>query len=112
MSRGTFKCHGDRFVTLNDVEYYVEYEAYGTWYHDPGCMYLKNGDPGYPPEDDMEVEEIHCFVSYDDEDRAEEQVPEAIVTEITEMIEELIYDGTIDVDYADDWDDRDPPDWE
>lgn len=36
-----------------DIEFWVNYNdlrivTYGTY--DPGCMYMSNGDPGYPPE--------------------------------------------------------------
>lgn len=29
----------------------------GEYYYDPGCNYLSNGDPGYPPEEDWDPKE-------------------------------------------------------
>lgn len=29
----------------------------GKYYYDPGCSYLSNGDPGYPPEEDWDPKE-------------------------------------------------------
>jgi hypothetical protein len=30
----------------------------GSHYYDPGCRYLSNGDPGYPPEEDLSIDHV------------------------------------------------------
>ena len=39
---------------VTEVEAYLVIHFLSSGYHDPGCMYLSNGDPGYPPEGDEE----------------------------------------------------------
>lgn len=99
IKRGRWSGKGETYLVHNDVDYVVEYEASGTYFSDPGCMYLKNGDPGYPPEEDFEVTKIECMVKYEDLDRENEEVPEDIVKEITEIIQEKLESGDIDVEY-------------
>lgn len=41
--------------TEESVDIYVRYD----WYHDPGQMYMPNGDPGYPEESEIEIREYH-----------------------------------------------------
>ena len=37
-------------------------EGYFTRYYSDGCMYLQNGDPGYPPEDELEMDNFSCWI--------------------------------------------------
>ena len=54
--------HNDDFyITVKDVEWQLDFEAKGTWYHEDGCMYRRNGDPGDPPYDETEIEEINIL---------------------------------------------------
>lgn len=39
---------------LNCPDGQVEWTRSGSWYSDPGCMYRRNGDPGWPPESGTE----------------------------------------------------------
>jgi len=89
--------------------YEVEFSASGTHYYDPGCMYLRNGDPGYPPEEEFEVEDVVIEAVYDISEEAvaegkdtnniydsiDAEIKEAIAEEITEAL----YDGQYEVDY-------------
>lgn len=47
---------GEKGVEINEVVSDTEVGLIinGKTYYDPGCMYLANGDPGYPPEYDEE----------------------------------------------------------
>lgn len=42
---------------LGDI-YDINYHAEASGTYSPGRMYMSNGDPGYPEEFDMEVEEV------------------------------------------------------
>ena len=43
-----------------EVECTVRIKLKCSGYYDPGCMYLNNGDPGYPPEGD-DVREVQSI---------------------------------------------------
>ena len=43
-------------VEYKDKEYDVDVTALGTYTYYPGCMYRKNGDPGDPPEENLNVD--------------------------------------------------------
>ncbi len=58
-----FKSYYSGTVTVRDDEE-IEVEAVAEEYHDPGCMYRRNGDPGDPPEDSFEI--ISCEPDDDD----------------------------------------------
>lgn len=51
---------GDEHIT-DEYEYEFDFEAhirvFGSYYYDPGCKYMSNGDPGYPPESDWDPKE-------------------------------------------------------
>ena len=92
--------NGCRTYTINGREFECEFKAYGTYYYDAGCMYLRNGDPGYPPEEECEVAEIELLsiVEYEpDTDTDGVDVTTTLDAETCEQIEELItedcYDG-------------------
>lgn len=42
-------------VNTDDVDYTCEVAARATYKYWPGTMYRSNGDPGDPPEDDLEI---------------------------------------------------------
>lgn len=45
----------------------VEFTARGTYYYSPGSMYRNNGDPGDPPEEDIDVKSIDITCIRDEE---------------------------------------------
>lgn len=49
----------DLDIDVDGVIYSVDVEATATYSHDDGCMYMRNGDPGYPPEDDFDIDEVN-----------------------------------------------------
>lgn len=58
----------DTFVIEEGNQYEISFKAWAdAWYY-PGCMYLSNGDPGYPPDEGLEVTKIKLteVIKYDD----------------------------------------------
>ena len=88
-------------VMYDGVYYDVDVHAMGNEYHDPGCMYLPNGDPGYPPEDDIEVDVIEIEAVFD----GDEEV--TLTDELEEALEELcieaIEDGQLETEWFDEY---------
>lgn len=42
-----------------DAKFYkIDVEAHATYEYDPGCMYMRNGDPGYPPESSFDIDSV------------------------------------------------------
>lgn len=89
--------------------YEIEFSANGTYYYDSGRMYMPNGDPGYPPEEDFDVDEVTLDFVRDKSAEAikagtdEVDVYDSLDTETKELIEEAIvealYDGKYEVNY-------------
>jgi hypothetical protein len=86
-------------LIVNGVEYTIDVTAYADYYYDAGCMYMRNGDPGYPPESEFEIEEVNA-VWYD----AEGEEVEA-TEEMTTALEDYLQN-------ADGWESSDPSDEE
>lgn len=103
MRKSSVKWVGCKTYTINEDEYEVEFKAYGTYWHDPGCMYLRNGDPGYPPEEDIEIDdvEIESIFRYDPviDDGVEVVDDEEIEEAIEEAIIESCENGEVEMEY-------------
>lgn len=85
-------------ITINGYDYYVDFKYKVHGYYDPGCAYLRNGDPGYPPDEeilDVEVEWESC-------EPAEEDAPAVSNADVDEAVEakawELAEDGAFECD--------------
>ena len=62
-------------LEFEDKYYRVEVNAIAVEYHEPGRMYLSNGDPGYPPEDDFDLISVDAtWYLINDEDSSEIKV--------------------------------------
>ena len=62
-------------LEFEDKDYRVEVNATAVEYHEPGRMYLSNGDPGYPPEDEFELKSVDAtWYLITDEDENEVKV--------------------------------------
>ena len=67
------RCHFDDLeFEYEDKFYSIECTAYGTYAYDPGCMYMRNGDPGYPPEESLDVDEVEAIWYDEDGNKVEE----------------------------------------
>ena len=65
-------------------------EAVGSYYYDPGCMYLRNGDPGYPPEEELTVTDVNIKEVTDE--NGDILKPEQYDKELSEAIDEALYE--------------------
>lgn len=84
----------DLEISLGTFDYIVDVDAKASYYHDDGCMYLRNGDPGYPPEDDFDIEEVNVnSVKYEDEDgNMVEVTDEAILKQVEDKVWDYLSD--------------------
>ena len=66
-----------------------------SYYYDPGRYYMDNGDPGYPPEESFDIDDI--YITNDKKSPIPEWITDA-------LIEDIILDSGIlaeDYDYED-----------
>ena len=89
-----------------DDEYVADVTCTGNWWHDPGCMYTKNGD-GWPPDDGLDIDEIK--VNKVTKDGIEVPVTKEMEEAIEEVIEEFDWDNWSG--YCEDDDDCDYEPW-
>ena len=92
----------DLELEVNDVKYSIKVHAIGTYTHIPGRRYMPNGDPGYPDEDDLEIEEVEAYWSDESGNVVEttEEMDDALVSYLLEK-----------ADWENDYDD-DGPDYD
>lgn len=89
--------HYDGNITFKhkDEEYEATVHASGTYTFVKGRRYMANGDPGYPDEEDFEIDDVDVEAVFKDG----EEVP------YTEDMDSAIDSALYDVD----WEDDDPP---
>ena len=58
----------DLEITVGDTTYSVDVSAKANYWYQAGRMYMSNGDPGYPEESELEIEEIKATWYDVDED--------------------------------------------
>ena len=83
-------------LTVNGVDYTVDVTAHADYYYDAGRMYMRNGDPGYPPESELTIEDVDAV--WYDADGKEVEVTE----EMIDALEGYLQD-------TDGWEEDDPP---
>lgn len=67
-------------------------EAVGSYYYDPGCMYLRNGDPGYPPEEELTVTDVNIKEVTDENGDILEPEQYMNNKELLEAVDEALYE--------------------
>lgn len=84
----------DLEIEIDGVFYSVDVEATASYYHDDGRMYMRNGDPGYPPDDDFEIDEVNInSVTLIDEEGNESVITDAgLLKKIDEKVCDYLYD--------------------
>lgn len=93
---GTATYNNDELeITIKDKTYRIDVQATASYYYDSGCMYMRNGDPGYPPESEFDVEDVYSAWTLIDEDDPEKDIE----VEATKEMEEYLYDYLNDMDY-------------
>lgn len=89
----------DLEIELDGKYYIIEGTVYGTHYHIDGCYCLPNGDPGYPSEDEIDIDDIEIEDCYDEDNPDEE---------LSDEIAQKLYKKLNDIDWLDedDWEDE------
>lgn len=85
--------NGDVHFVVDGRGYVATVEARGTYYFRKGCMYLRNGDPGHPDEEEFTIDDVDVQEVRDAE--TEEVVPYN-ETEMYDALEAALQD-------EDDW---------
>lgn len=72
-----------------DKFYKVDVEAYATYEYDPGCMYMRNGDPGYPPESSFDIDSVDStwYLINEDDSLTKVEATEAMKDALREFLE-------------------------
>lgn len=110
MSCATYS-NDDLELDVGEKTYKVSVEATASYYYSPGRMYMRNGDPGYPEEEELEIESVDATWYEVDEDGNETEVnatPEMIST-----LDDYLNDLSIDawsLPEPDDYYDEEPDD--
>lgn len=84
-------------LTVNGVDYTVDVTAHADYYYDAGRMYMRNVDPGYPPESELTIEDVNA-IWYDADGKKVDNVTE----EMTDTLEAALQD-------EDGWEEDEPP---
>lgn len=84
-------------LTVDGKDYTVDVTAHADYYYDAGRMYMRNGDPGYPPESELTIEDVDA-VWYDTDGKKVDNVTE----EMTDALESTLQD-------EDGWEEDEPP---
>lgn len=79
-------------------------EGMYTYYHQAGRMYMKNGDPGYPEETELEQESFNCWVTsieLDDVEQEDMTLSNAEMEKFEAYMSEKLDKEAEDYDYDD-----------
>ena len=85
-------------LEVNGVTYsiYVTAEASCSYYS--GRMYMRNGDPGYPAEEEFELEEVEFTASYLEDET--EVTDKEVLKAISDELDEWLNDNSDKFDYV------------
>lgn len=97
-TKSDVKWEGIHTFIKNEIQYNAKFKATGTYWYDPGRMYMPNGDPGYPPEEEIEVQDI-VIESIIDENGDDVLDGLSRDTDFMESLEETISDKIYDGEY-------------
>lgn len=86
--------------TVNGYTVYFTATIRRMEYHTPGRMYMSNGDPGYPPEDDYDDPEIKSIDSVHVYDTEGIEVNDSVIP--TQVLYDYFKDN-FDEDNVEDW---------
>lgn len=81
--------------TYEGVDYNIDVYAVAGDYYLPERMYMPNGDPGYPAEEDFWIEKLDAKWYLDGDDSVEIEPTE----EMTEALEKYLCDGYVEFEY-------------
>lgn len=95
MSRNNAYWDGSVHITYDDVELDCDVLARGTYYYSPGTMYRRNGDPGDPPEEDIDVASLELEDVYIDGENIMHWLKDDVIKEIKDLCIEAIEEGQL-----------------
>ena len=72
-------------------DYTCDLRAYAEHFYEKGCMYSRDGDPGYSDDEDLEVTELEINGIWDADGNEVEETPE-IKSAIMSYVSALDYD--------------------
>ena len=110
MSCATYS-NDDLELDVGEKTYKVSVEATASYYYSPGRMYMRNGDPGYPEEEELEIESVDATWYEVDEDGNETEVnatPE-MISALDDYLNDLDLDSW-NLPEPDDYYDEEPDD--
>lgn len=84
-------------VTVNGEEYLCGVYAEANHWYSPGCMYRRNGDPGDPPEDELEITKLEVTGAVHLLDGDVEGSP--ATAEELELVRDAVTDDLYEMDY-------------
>lgn len=78
---------------LNEDEQ-VSFKAKAEHYFSKGCMYLSNGDPGYPDEEYFEITDLKVYEYLVWDEGKDSYVPKKVTPDIVSRVEDLCYSNS------------------
>ena len=98
---------GNVNVSYKGNDYIVKVKAKANYYYDSGRMYMPNGDPGYPPEEDFEVTDFEIYSVMDSYENTIEGF------DVTEDFKDCVLDELYEVNW-DEWEfpEEEEPDYD
>lgn len=81
-----------KIIKMGDKEFYVDGVAWGTYYCSRGRMYMSNGDPGYPDDEELTIDEIE--ITHIDCHIGEEEIE--VTPEDEKEIEDYLYEYLVE----------------
>lgn len=86
----TYYNNDDFEFTYEGKDYRIKLAAVAEEVHIPGRTHLSNGDPGYPPEDEFELQSVDAVWYLVDEEGEETEIQPT--KEMTEALDEWLDD--------------------
>lgn len=95
-------------IEVNGKSWWVTGVGYADYSYTSGCMYMRNGDPGYPDEEDFEVTDVDIerasYYSEEKDDYIEVDVKDVPQEVINVIMDKLNDDDTWDYESCDEYD--------
>lgn len=78
-------------LEINNKWYRVDVEAEASYYYSPGRMYMRNGDPGYPPDESFDIDDIYA-TWYEMIGDSEDEIEVTPTREMEDVLEDYLKD--------------------
>lgn len=97
------------YLGIEGKTYRLDIHAEANYWYTPGTMYRNNGDPGDPPDEDLEIEKVDANWYLLDEDGEETKVD--ATDDMTAELYDYLYDMSIDDWESDEKECKEPEDY-